>query len=100
MKSFRDLGINTHSSHMAGDKIKIAKVLNRDIVITNFKVEPSKYPKNKSGKCLHLQVEMNGAKYVVFTGSDILINTIEQVEKEHLPIACKIIQEGEHYEFQ
>lgn len=100
MKGFKDLGIVTHSDNFIGDKIKIAKVLNRDIVITNFRIEPSKYPKNKSGKCLHLQIELDGGKKVIFTGSDVLIHTIEQVKKEDLPVSCQIIQEGEHYEFK
>lgn len=100
MKNFKDLGIKTHSDTLTGDKIKISKVLNRDIIITNFKIEQSKYPKNKSGKCLHLQIEMDKEMKVIFTGSDVLINTIEQVNKEDLPIACQIVQEGEHFEFK
>lgn len=100
MKNFKDLGITTHSDSLVGEKIKISKVLNRDIVITGYKIEQSKYPKNKSGKCLHLQIELDSEKKIVFTGSDVLISTIEQVSKDDLPIACQIIQEGEHFEFK
>jgi hypothetical protein len=100
MKRFSDLGISTHSDSFAGEKIRIARIINREIVILNFKLEPSKYPKNKTGKCLHLQLEVDGEKKVLFTGSDILIKTMEQVKKEDLPVVCKIVQEGEHYEFQ
>jgi len=100
MKTFKDLKIATHSDSLTGEKIKIAKVLNRDIVVTNYRIEQSKYPKNKSGKCLHLQIELDNEKKIVFTGSDVLIHTIEQVSKEDLPIACQIIQEGEHFEFK
>jgi len=45
-------------------------------------------------------IEIDGDKKVLFTGSDILISTMEKVKGEHLPIMCKIIQEGEHYEFK
>lgn len=100
MNAFKDLGINTHVENFAGDKVKISKILNRDIVITNYRIQPSKYPKNKSGKCLHLQIEIDGEKKVIFTGSDVLIHTMEQVKKESLPIACQIIQEGESFEFK
>lgn len=100
MNSFNDIGIETSSNCFVGDKIKIAKILNKDIIIHNFRIEQSKYPKNKSGKCLHLQIEIDGDKKVLFTGSDILISTMEKVKGEHLPIMCKIIQEGEHYEFK
>lgn len=99
MKRFSDLNIITHSDSFVGEKIKISKILNRDIVIIGFKIENSKYPKNKSGKCLFLQIELEGAKKVVFSGSDVLISTILQVKREDLPIACSIIQEGEHFEF-
>ena len=99
MKRFSDLNIVTHSDSFVGEKIKISKILNRDIIIVGYRIEDSKYPKNKSGKCLYLQIELEGIKKVVFSGSDVLINTIIQVKKEDLPIACQIIQEGEHFEF-
>jgi hypothetical protein len=100
MKSFKDLNIKTHSDLLIGEKVKISKVLNKDIVITGFKIEQSKYPKNKSGKCLCLQIELEEENRVIFTGSDVLINIMEQVNKGDLPIQTKIIQEGEHYEFK
>ena len=99
MKRFSDLNIITHADSFVGEKIKISKILNRDIVIIGFRIEESKYPKNKTGKCLHLQIELDGVKKIIFTGSDVLINTILQVKKEDMPIACQIIQEGEHFEF-
>ena len=100
MTRFKDLNIKTHSDHLTGEKIKIAKILNKEIVITGFKIDQSKYPKNKSGQCLCLQLEADGEQRVVFTGSDVLIGIMEQVKKEDLPIETKIIQEGEHYEFK
>ncbi len=100
MTTFRDLNINTHPDLMMGEKVKISKVLNRDIQITNYRIVESKYPKNKSGKCLHLQFKLGDELKILFTGSDVLIHTIEQVKSEDLPIFCQIIQEGEHYEFK
>lgn len=100
MKSFKDLNIKTHTDAYIGEKIKITKILNRDIIIENFKVGMSKYPKNKSGKCLCLQITLDDDRRVIFTGSDILIDTMEQVNKDDLPIATRIVQEGEHYEFK
>lgn len=100
MTRFRDLNIKTHTDHLIGEKIKISKILNKDIVITGFKIEKSKYPKNKSGKCLCIQLDVDSEQRVVFTGSDVLIGIMEQVKKEDLPIETKIIQEGEHYEFK
>lgn len=100
MKSFKDLNIKTHSDHLMGEKIKIAKILNKEIIIQGFRLDASKYPKNKSGKCLCLQIQVDNEQRVIFTGSDVLISIMEQVKQEDLPIGTKIVQEGEHYEFK
>ena len=91
MNRFKDLNIKTHTDHLMGEKIKMSKILNKDIVITGFKIDVSKYPKNKSGKCLSIQFEIDDEQRVVFTGSDILISVMEQVKKEDLPIETKIV---------
>jgi hypothetical protein len=36
---------------------------------------------------------------VVFTGSDVLISQIKQVDPEQLPFAATIIKNGEYFEF-
>ena len=100
MKKFSELGIKPPADQMTGDKIKISKILNREITVTNYKVEDSKYQKNKSGKCLCLQIEIDGEKRIVFTGSDVLIKMIIQVKKEDMPFGSAIVKEGEHFEFK
>lgn len=99
MKKFSDLNISVDVP-MSGEKIKIAKVLNTDIVIFDYRINESKYSKNKTGKCLTLQIEFKEEKRVVFSGSDVLINQILQVKKDDLPIFANIVKQGEHYEFQ
>lgn len=99
MRKFSELGIVNNCQPFTGEKIKMAKILNKEIVIHNFRIEDSKYPKNKSGKCLYLQIELDQVKYVVFTGSDVLINTIKEVQPDQLPFSSTIIQEGECYLF-
>jgi hypothetical protein len=98
MKKFRDMDIKA-GDNFVGDKIKIDKVLNREITVLKHKVETSKYPKNKSGKCLHLQIEIAGVKNVVFTGSDVLISQIQQVAEGDFPFSTTIIKSGDHFEF-
>lgn len=100
MKKFSELGIKPPTDHLVGDKIKISKILNREIVVLNYKVDDSKFQKNKSGKCLCLQIELDSEKRVVFTGSDVLIRMIQQVKKEDVPFCCTIVKEGEHFEFK
>lgn len=99
MNKFSDFAITSSSNSIIGDKIKMFKVLNKPIIVTDFRIEVSKYPKNKSGKCLHLGIQLNGENHVIFTGSDVLINTISAIDKDKLPFETTIIQNGEHYEF-
>lgn len=61
-----------------GNKIRIDDVLNRELVVTGYSVKDSKYSKNKSGKYLTLQVRIDNEKRVIFTGSDVLIEQMEQ----------------------
>lgn len=98
MKKFSDFGIKIESSGFSGDKIKMDKVLNRSIVVHDYKVADSKF-KEKHPKCLYLQISMNGIKFILFSGSKILIETIEKVPKEGFPFSTVIIKENEHFEF-
>lgn len=94
MKKFNELGIQTTSTAFVGDKIKMNRVLNREIIVHDYKIEESVYQEKGNGKCLHLQIEIAGEKYVVFTGSKHLQNAITQVKRNDLPIETKIIKEA------
>lgn len=100
MKSFSDLNIPAPVGSFVGDKVKIAKIMNREIIIHDSRLEESKYPKNKSGKVLILQLEVDGTKHVLFTGSDVLISQIQHVQKEDYPFSATIVKEGEHFQFK
>jgi len=93
------LGITNKCNPFTGDKIKMSKILNKEIVVCDFKIEDSKFPKNKSGKCLHLQIELAGTKFLVFTGSDVLINTIQEISKDEFPFSTTLVKNGECYNF-
>ena len=100
MKNFSDLNIKVESTSFIGEKIKISKVLNRDIIVLDFKIDESKYPKNKSGKVLTLQIKVDNEQRIIFTGSDYLISQIQQVTKQDFPFATKIEKNGEYFEFK
>jgi hypothetical protein len=68
MNSFKDFGIKPIVPSFAGDKIKIAKLLNKQITVLNFEIKKSNYDKG-SGKCLYMQIEFEGERRVVFHGS-------------------------------
>lgn len=73
--------------------------MNKEIVVADYKVEPSKYTNKGSGKCLTLQIEYDSVKRIVFTGSTNLINQLEQVPKEKFPFKATIIKENKTFQF-
>lgn len=99
MNEFKDFGIAVESS-FCGDKIKITKVLNKPIIVKNYKVDESKFEKSNNDKCLCLQIEIDGESRVLFSGSKILINQILKVDKTNLPFTATIVKENEHFEFR
>lgn len=100
MNSFSQFNVKPVERGFEGDKIKMSKILNREIVVHDFKLEESKVFKDRgSGKCLHLQISFQNEKHIVFTGASGLIGMIEQVPKEGFPFTTTIIQEGERFLF-
>lgn len=97
MNSFKDFGINTESAKsFAGPKIKIKKVLNKQIVIKDFKIEPSDY-ENKQR--LTLDIEFEGNNHIIWTNSKYLQELIQKVDRAKLPFTTTIIEENERLLF-
>lgn len=92
---FSDLGIQKEINHFTGDKIKISKILNKEIEVLDFSVKPS----NFKGELLQLQIKLNNNLHVIFTGSTVLTSMINKVPKDKFPFLTTIIEENEHYEF-
>lgn len=99
MTRFSDLGITPPSKAMSGEKIKISKVLNKEISVLDYKIKPSKYLDKGNGKCLYIQAEIDGAKRIIFTGSGVLMDTLELIPKDKFPITTTIIEEDESFQF-
>ncbi len=96
MKQFSDFGITAKHKGFVGDKIKISKVLNREIVVLDYKIENSKY----EGKRLDLQIKIGETMHVLWTASTVLMELIQQVPKEEFPFKTTIVKENECFEFQ
>ena len=93
---FSELKITATSKGLLGDKLKIERVIGKEITVEAFKIEPSDY----EGECLHLQFMMNGNRHVVFTGSAFLLSMIKQVPADKFPFATKIVkQEDGSFQF-
>lgn len=100
MNKFSQFNIKNTIKGFEGDKIKMSKVLNREIVVHHFKIEDSKVFKEKgTGKCLQLQISLNGNKHVIFTSSSGLIEVIKQVPENGFPFITTIIEENERFKF-
>lgn len=99
MKQFKDFKIQPTLKHFIGDKIKIDRILNKQVVIHAFEISASKIEGKGNGKCLKLQLEVDGQKRILFSGSVTLQNMIEQVPEKDFPFTTTIIKETERLEF-
>jgi hypothetical protein len=82
---------------LEGKKKRIDDILNLEITVINFRVKPSKYP----DKCKHyttIQFELDGEKFVLFTGSLVLLQQLEKY-KNKLPFIAKIRKFDQYYTF-
>jgi hypothetical protein len=96
MHNFKDFGIKIEAKGFIGDKISIDRLLNKPITVITYKIEKSKF---KTTECLHLQLEVDNQKRVMFIGSSNLIKMIEQVPKDKFPFNTMIVKEGFTFQF-
>lgn len=100
MNSFSQFNITTTIKGFEGDKIKMSRILNREIVVHHFKIEDSKIFKEKGpGKCLHLQISFNNEKHIVFTSSGGLMEVIRQIPENGFPFTTTIVEENDRFKF-
>ena len=76
-----------------GEKKNIAEILNKEILIIGFRISPSKY-KGKNYLTLHFTME--GEKYIVFVGSDPLMDQAQEGVDE-MPYRAVIVKRGKYY---
>ena len=100
MKKFKDFNINTATKNFIGEKIKMYKILDREISVHEFRLEDSKIFKDRgSKKCLHLQIGIGEVKHVVFTSSVGLIDAINQIPLSNFPFLTTIVKINDRFEF-
>lgn len=79
---------------LEGKKKKIEDILNLEIVVIGYKVGKSKAYKDKD--YLTLQFEKDNEKYIVFTGSEVLIKQAEKYA-EKMPFYTTIKRVNNYY---
>jgi hypothetical protein len=102
MNRFSQFNIKAPAKGFEGGKIKMSRILNKEIVVHDFKIEESKvqaFREKGSGKCLYLQISFDNEMHVVFTSGSGLIETIQLVPKNQFPFTTTIIEENDRYKF-
>lgn len=100
MTEFKDLNIVVEDNGYVGNDIEIHKVFNRKILVHKFKIGPTKFDKSKgNGLCLTLQITIDDAKRIMWTGSVIMQKQILQVKEDAFPVTTTIVKEGDAFMF-
>ena len=60
---------------MPGVKKRLDEILGKQITVVDYRLRKSKH--RDGSQCLQLQFVLDGAVFVLFTGSDVLIHQIE-----------------------
>lgn len=93
-KRFSDFA--SDESLMDGSKVKIVDVLNKEIEVIAFKICDSKHKIGE--KCLKLQFLLDGEKYIIFTGSGVLIEQCNKYRSQ-MPFIAIIKNVNKYYTF-
>lgn len=94
LESFADLARD--KLPMPGVKKRLDEILNKKIVILDFRI--SKSNKRENSECLQIQFLCDGDVFVLFTGSGVLINQIQAV-KDKLPLKTTVVKIDKYYSF-
>lgn len=83
---------------MPGDKKFLNEVLNREILVTDFRIKESK--RRQGTKCLQLQFLLDDKVCVAFTGSSVLIDQVNTAyEKGVIPFQTTIVKVDKYFSF-
>lgn len=97
VKNFKDFNISANITSFVGEKIKIKKIIDEEIVLLGYKIDKSKFGEDRN--CLTLHLEFKNIKRIVFTSSKPLMQMIEEVNKDNFSFKTTIIEINEHFEF-
>ncbi len=102
MNKFGQFGIKPVAKGFEGDKIKMSKILDREIIVHAYRIEDSKvkeFTDKGSEKCLHLQIEFNKEMRIVFTSSSGLLDAIQQIPEKGFPFETTIVRDNDRFMF-
>ena len=99
MKKFKDFGIKAETKAFSGKHMDIERLIGQEIIISDYKIGPSKYPEKGNGLRLDLQIILDGADRITWTGGIALQQMIKAVPEEDFPFKTTIIRNNKRYEF-
>lgn len=91
---FSDFADETKS--FEGDKKRIDDIVNKDILVLDYKIKDSKQHKNT--QYVTIQFKIDDIEYIVFTGSKVLSEQLEKY-KDNLPFYTQIKKIDKYYTF-
>lgn len=94
VKTFSSMGVKL-KRRFEGDRIKIEKVEGDEIIVHDFEIKESKLKREDEdvGKCLYLQIELRGKRYVMWGNYKYLIEQISQIDLDDLPFRATIVND-------
>jgi hypothetical protein len=79
-----------------GEKLRLDEILNKEILVTGFRIKDSHQKKGTQYLTIHF--EMEGRQHIAFTGSTVLMDQLKKYES-HLPFLAVIKKINRHYTF-
>jgi hypothetical protein len=79
-----------------GEKKKIEEILNKEILVLDFKLKESKH--HQDTQYLTLQFKENDTTFILFNGSRVLADQLEKY-KDNLPFYATIKKIDKYYTF-
>lgn len=93
---FSDFAISTS---LSGDKTTMNNIIDKEITVLAYRIFESHYStEGKAEQCLHIQFILDEKTYIVFTGSIVLKEQLEQY-KEHIPFITTVKRIKNFYTF-
>ena len=80
-----------------GDKVRINDILGKTVIVLAYQLINSKFD-DANNKCLKLQLEVDGEKRILFTGSQVLQDLIQKYASM-IPFETKIIRQNRYLTF-
>ncbi len=81
---------------MPGKKKRLDEILNREIIVTDFRITKSK--RKEGTDCLQIQFMMDDDVFVAFTGSSVLSDQIQSA-RDNIPFRGTVVKVDKYYSF-